>query len=157
MKNLEESVNSLISTMMTKYSEWDRFADKFGYVTLTTETFKTILELADEKKIGELAKVLGTRLPKEVMLFWFKRTNIEAFLSYIAIYGKYSNLFQYELQKEGDRYTITAHHGLGENWSTFLKIFIGEAMKDTLGIKPEIEFSKSSIVARFNERPNVEE
>ena len=155
-ENKRISVNSLISTLMTKYAEWDRFADRFGYVTLTSETFKTILEAADEKEIGELAKVLGARLPKEVMLFWFKRSNLEAFLSYIAIYGKYSNLFQYELEKEGSRYTITAHHQLGENWSTFLKIFIGEAIKETLGIIPEFEVSKSSIVARFTERPNVE-
>ena len=155
-KNKRISVNALISTMMTKYAEWDRFADKFGYVTLTSETFKTILEITDEKKLSELAKVIGARLPKEVMLFWFKKTDIEAFLSYVDLYGKYSGLFQYELDKEGDRYTITAHHELGENWSTFLKIFIGEAMKDTLGIIPEFEVSKSSIVARFSERPNVE-
>jgi len=155
-KNKRISVNALISTMMTKYAEWDRFADKFGYVTLTSETFKTILEITDEKKLSELAKVIGARLPKEVMLFWFKKTDLEAFLSYVDLYGKYSDLFQYELDKEGDRYTITAHHELGENWSTFLKIFIGEAMKDTLGIIPEFEVSKSSIVARFSERPNVE-
>ncbi|MEK0325374.1 MAG: hypothetical protein QQN63_06680 [Nitrosopumilus sp.] len=155
-KNKRISVNALISTMMIKYAEWDRFADKFGYVTLTSETFKTILEITDEKKLSELAKVMGARLPKEVMLFWFKKTDLEAFLSYIDLYGKYSGLFQYELDKEGDRYTITAHHELGENWSTFLKIFIGEAMKDTLGIIPEFEVSKSSIVARFSERPSVE-
>ncbi|MFI5448158.1 MAG: hypothetical protein ACHQ03_00060 [Candidatus Bathyarchaeia archaeon] len=27
------SVNSLMGAIMTKYSEWDRFADKFGYVS----------------------------------------------------------------------------------------------------------------------------
>ena len=155
-ENKRVSVNSLISTMMTKYAEWDRFADKFGYVTLTTETFKTILEITDEKKLSELAKVMGSRLPKEVMLFWFKKTDMEAFLSYVAIYGKYSNLFQYELEKEGDRYTITAHHELGDKWSMFLKVFIGEAMKETLRITPEFEVSKSSIVARFSERPSVD-
>jgi len=155
-ENKRVSVNSLISTMMTKYAEWDRFAEKFGYVTLTTEAFRTILEITDEKKLSELAKVMGARLPREVMLFWFKKTDLEAFLSYVALYGKYSGLFEYELEKEGDRITITAHHELGEKWSTFLKIFIGEAMKDTLGIIPEFEVSKSSIVARFSERPSVE-
>jgi len=155
-ENKRISVNSLISTMMTKYAEWDRFADKFGYVTLTKEAFKTILEITDEKKLNELARVMGARLPKEVMLFWFKKTDMEAFLSYVALYGKYSGLLEYELEKEGDRITITAHHELGDKWSTFLKIFIGEAMKDMLRIIPEFEVSKSSIVARFSERPSVE-
>ena len=82
-RNNRTSVNALISGMTTKYAEWDRYTERFGFVSLTGELFSSLLDIADEDKIIEVGKRLGGRLPKEVILFFFKKVNLETFLAYV--------------------------------------------------------------------------
>ena len=74
------SVNSLITTMITKYAEWDRYAEKFGFVSLTYDSLKLILETSDDNKITQIGKDLSERTIREFLMFWFKRIGIESFL-----------------------------------------------------------------------------
>ena len=74
------SVNSLITTMITKYAEWDRYAEKFGFVSLTYDSLKLILETSDDNKITQIGKDLSERTIREFLMFWFKRIDIESFL-----------------------------------------------------------------------------
>ena len=73
------SVNSLITTMITKYAKWDRHAEKFGFVSLTYDSLKSILETSDDNKITQIGKDLGERAIREFLMFWFKRIDIESF------------------------------------------------------------------------------
>ena len=65
------SVNALISMIMTKYAEWDRYIERFGGITIKPQAFKEILEVVDEDKLADIAKRSGSRFPKEFILFWF--------------------------------------------------------------------------------------
>lgn len=149
-KNNRTSVNALISGMTTKYAEWDRYTERFGFVSLTGELFRSILDVGDESRIIEVGKKLGSRLPKEVILFFFKKVNLETFLAYISIFCRYGRVADYELEVEGREYTITAHHDLGGKWSKFLQAFIGEALKSMLGLRARIDVSEGSVVVSFN-------
>ena len=42
-------VNSLMTAMITKYTEWHRHAEKFGFVSLTRDGLRLILEAVDDK------------------------------------------------------------------------------------------------------------
>ena len=148
-KNNRTSVNALISGMTTKYAEWDRYTERFGFVSLTGELFRSLLEIADEEKIIEVGKRLGVRLPKEVILFFFKKVTLETFLAYVSVFCRYGKVADYELEVKDKEYTITAHHNLGGKWSTFLQAFIGEAIKSELGLSARIDVSEGSVVVRF--------
>jgi len=50
------TVNALISSIFTKYSEWDRYEEKFGYVSVTRQLFRALLEAAGEEKIASSPK-----------------------------------------------------------------------------------------------------
>ena len=63
------SVNALISMIMTKYAEWDRYIERFGGITIKPQAFKEILEVVDEDKLADIAKRSGSRFPKEFILF----------------------------------------------------------------------------------------
>jgi len=43
------SVNGLMAAAMTKYSECDVFADRFGHVSLPKDLFREFLETADDE------------------------------------------------------------------------------------------------------------
>ncbi len=143
------SLNALVNTILTKYAEWNRYMEKFGHICLTRDAFKAILESADGDKLSRIAEQVGTRIPKEVTLFWFKDLNLAAFLSYVSLFCRYGQVAQYEMETEGNNYTITGHHDLGEKWSNFLRHFVEQGMKTTLGITPKIETSPNLVIARF--------
>jgi len=143
------TVNGLISTILTKYSEWDRFAEKFGFVSLTGELFRSLLEATDEEKLRRTAEELGSELAKEVMLFWFKELSLESFLAYLSNICRYGNLGEFELQVAGGSYMISGHHEYGERWSMFLERFLREAMRSGLSINPQVDHSKNQVILRF--------
>ena len=143
------SLNSLITRTLTKYAEWDRYMEKFGHICLTREAFRTILETTNDEQLARAAQQLGARLSKDVILFWFRGLSLENFLRYVSVFCRYGRVAEYELEAEGRNYTLTAHHDLGEKWSNYLKTFVEHAMKTTLGITPQIEVSKNSVVVLF--------
>jgi hypothetical protein len=143
------SVNALISSIIGKYAEWDRYTEKYGFVSIAREGFRSILDATDEQRLEKVAKELGGRAPKEFIYFWFKKMSIDTFLAYTSLYCKYGGVAEYELETDGRNYTITAHHGLGENWSKFLMHFMTEGMKTSLGIIPKFEITESCVVMNF--------
>ena len=75
------SVNSLVSMLLKKYVEWDKYADRFGYITLTRESLRRILNATDDNKLIESAQDYGSTVPKEFLMFWFKKLNIDSVLT----------------------------------------------------------------------------
>jgi hypothetical protein len=145
------SLNTLISTVLTQYVEWGRFADKFGIMSIQREILQSMIEALDDEKLDYIARTLGSKLPKEGMMFWFKEVNGSAFLSGI------SNIFRYgriaELEEEFDEsgnHILVAKHELGSKGSRFLATFIGEAAKSAMGGAPaEIEVTGSSLMIKL--------
>ena len=144
-KNL--SVNALVNNIMTKYSEWDRYISKFGFISIASETFQAILEEVDDEKIEKIAKELGQQMPQAVTLFWFKELSLETFLKTITLYSKYSGLHKIEIERDEDC-VITFHHELGEKWSVFLRYFISQFVESAVGVIPKVKTTDSLIIVR---------
>jgi hypothetical protein len=45
------SENALISSILAKYVEWDRYSQKFGFVSLPSEALKAIIEATEPDKL----------------------------------------------------------------------------------------------------------
>ena len=143
------SVNALLTTILTKYAEWDRYTERFGYMTISKNLFTSVLEAADDAKLTQAALELGQRLPKEVILFFFKELNVDTFLAYMTLTCKYGHISENEVETQGRNYTATLHHDLGPKWSNYLQHFVGQTMKNQLGITPKFEVIQNSLVTKF--------
>jgi hypothetical protein len=55
-KEKRTTVNSLISATLTKYAEWDRFAESFGFICLPRNGFKLIIDSLDDETIKRIAE-----------------------------------------------------------------------------------------------------
>jgi hypothetical protein len=107
--------NALISSILVKYIEWDRYAKKFGRVSLLNETLKSIIEATEPDKLEAAAKEFAASIPKGIIMFRYKKLDLESCLLHLSSVAKYSGLFRYELQIEHERqYVITINHQLGE-------------------------------------------
>ena len=143
------SVNSLLSIILTKYAEWDRYVEKFNVITMKKESFKTMLSAIDDDKITDLSQELGDKMPSQFILFWFKKKTLENYLKYISLLCKHGGFGQFEIEEEGREYTITLIHELGEKWSNFIANWMNSGMKSTIGIVPRIDEMQNSVVIRF--------
>src|SRR5215831_9478093 len=144
------SVNALISMIMNKYAEWDRYIERFGGITIKPQAFKEILEAVDDEKLAEIAKRSGSRFPKEFVSFWFKRADLDKYLESIKLAFKYKGYARYEIENEGSEYTIILVHDLGEKWSNFLRYVVEGGMRSVTGIVPKFEVNHDSLIVRFN-------
>ena len=143
------SVNSFVSMLLRKYVEWDKYADRFGYITLTRESLRRILHATDDSKLIESAQDYGSTVPKEFLMFWFKELNIDSVLNALSLRCKYANVAEYELKTDGRNYMIILHHDLGLKWSEFFGYTLQQEIKTILQVLARLEISRNSIVLRF--------
>ena len=145
------SENALISSILVRYIDWDRYSQKFGRVSLPNEALNAIIEATEPGKLKAAAEEFAASVPKDYIMFRYKKLDLEACLLHLSFLARYAGLFDYELQIEQERnYTITIHHKFGEKWSYWLKESISSGMfKNILGITPKIHLSKSSVVFTF--------
>lgn len=143
------TVNALINSIFTKYAEWDRYAERFGYVSIGKELLASILLATDEDKLVRIGDDLGSQLTRQFILFWFKKVNLETFLSYVSLVCRYGGIAKYEMEIEGREYVVTTIHELGMPWSNFLKHFIDQGLRTNLGITAQFDVSKNSVVCKF--------
>lgn len=144
------NLNALINKIMVKYAEWDRHIEKFNFITIASETFESILRQVDDKKLENIANDIGSKIPKSVTLFWFKKLNLETFLKTISLYGKYSGLQTNEIEINEKNCIITFHHNLGEKWSIFLRHFMSQFVKSAVGILPQTDVADNLVVVSFS-------
>jgi hypothetical protein len=145
------SENALISSILTKYTEWDRYAEKFGRVSLPGEALKAIIEATEPDKLRAAAEEFTASVPKDYIMFHYKKLDVEACLLHLSFLSRYAGMFKYELQTGQDRnYTVTVHHKFGEKWSYWLKESISIGLfKNVLGIVPKTHLSKNSVIFTF--------
>jgi hypothetical protein len=146
------SVNALISSIMTKYAEWDRFRERFATISLNPRGLCAFLESVDDEKIKTISRELGSALSREFILFVSKKINLETYLSYLSLLCRYGGFAHFEVENEGRDYTITLLHTMGEKWSNYLMNVIDEIMKTDLRIVPRFDVTKNALVIRF-QRP----
>ena len=146
------SLNALIGSIMTKYVEMDRYNERYDTITLKQESFSSILQVVEDEKLTHVAKEIGSLIPKQFLLFWFKRSDLETYLRYLSLVCGYNGFAKYEIGIDDSRrnYTITLIHNMGEKWSNFLKNWLELGMKVTAGIIPMIDSTKNTVVARFH-------
>jgi hypothetical protein len=142
------SPNALVSMVMTRFVEWDRFADRFHFVCINTDLLKGFL--VQDESLEHLAEARGSKDIKEAMLFWFKEVNVENLLRFLSHRCRYAGYGEFEYQEKQGRCTFAIHHELGPKWSLFLKQYLDAALRKTFHIRAEFETTESSVSASFH-------
>ena len=149
-KSKRISTNSLLTSIIVKYAEWDRYAEKFGLVSLSRADSRLILEAIEDIKLSQIGNDLGKRAFKEFLMLWFKKTDVEKVLEGISLWCKYAGIAEYDFETDGRNYTITLHHDIGEKWSNLIGHLISQGIKTELGLpNTKLDFTDSLIIIKF--------
>jgi hypothetical protein len=145
------TVSALVVSILTKYAEWDRFTQKFGFVTVPRSNYKHMLETMDEKAyLAATDEAPSTFL--EMIRFWYKRVDPAVVCAFCERLSKYVGTTQSEIEEKDGEYAITLHHDFGMRYSNHLKRDYERVTRETLGIEPKIEVANNSVFIRFSER-----
>jgi hypothetical protein len=151
------SVNSLVSSVLEKYDEWDRMADKFGFVQIPSDLFKLFLSTLDVEKLSEVAKEAGRTFPKEAVLFWFKEVNYPNLVRYLELQSEFqfqNQLLHHEVTTSKGKVTIVLHHLFGERGSIWFLNYLSEAIRTNLGVTPTADKTSNSVRLEFPFNPS---
>ena len=143
------SVNALVSAILTKYAEWDRFTEKFGFVTITRNGYRSFLDSLDDAALERTGRELGAQNPREMALFWFKKLGPDAFLAYLSLVARYAKWIEVEIRREDRNVTVLLHHDLGPRHSTWLGNFMDQAVREVVGVVPKCQIGRASVVLKF--------
>jgi hypothetical protein len=150
------STNSFITSILEKFDEWDRQAERFHFMAFPKEQVRDeFAALEDVTLMKRLAKSAGATVPREMMLFWFKEVSLESFLKYLALQARYQRYAHYEIKHHDEKTTIIAKHDLGPKWSVWLECYIGEAIKTNFGVAPRIESGQNTVRFEFQSSKSV--
>jgi hypothetical protein len=81
---------------LTKYAEWDRYTEPFGFISLPKSGLKLIIESLNDETIKQIAGQIGSRQSKELMMYFFKEINLDTFVSTTSLFSEYAGFGSYE-------------------------------------------------------------
>jgi hypothetical protein len=141
-KNRKISLNSFISSILNKYDEWDRLAERFGMMSLPGDELTAILEGLSEEDVERIAKNCGRSIPRAVMDFWFSRVSPETFLKYLSLRMNYQHFVNHEVISGDDgQFILTARHEHGRKWSVWSCNYLAEAIRANFGVEAKFEIN----------------
>ena len=144
------SFNSLVSSLLTKYVEWERYTERFGFVTMTSSFFHMLLEATDASKLKQLTLERQNEILYDIMLFWFHEISPLSFINALMLIGKYTNLFRIEVTySTSSCTTIVIKHGHGQRNSEHLEYHLGEVIRRHFKVTPEITNTSSSLLIKL--------
>ena len=140
------TVNALISSILKRYVEWDRYAERFKFVTIPRDGFRTLLEAVDQKKLND--PDFDLRLAKrwrEMALLWFKKGDLDSYIRYFAIQMRYGRLADLEVQTDAEGDTISIHHDLGEKFSLLISRAIQQNIGSNSTFSPRLSVEENAL------------
>ena len=145
------TASALVVSILTKYAEWDRYTQKFGFVTVPRANYKHMVEAMDAQTyLAATDETPSTFL--DMIRFWYKRVDPTTVCAFCERLSKYVGTTQCEIEQKDGEYTITLHHDFGIKYSNHLKRDYERVTHEAIGIEPTIEVTNSSIYIKFSER-----
>jgi len=143
------SVSSLVSSILTRYAEWDRLAQKFGFVSVDKEILRSILEATDETALRRAGKEEGSRRAVEMQRFWFGSDGWEKYDKMSDLISRFTGLYRKEVRRVGEDVVFIFNHELGHEWSVYLKETITAIAQEVANIDPVVRVTRSGVLVRL--------
>ncbi len=143
------SLNTLANQIFGNFAEFDTYAERFGILKISTDTFRRILDVMPQKDLATVASGCGSEEAKEFILFKWKETNYDSVIEFIKTYFGYCGYGQCDIETRNGKTMISVHHDLGEKGSLYLKHFLEGLIMSTLGKECKIIITKDSVSLGF--------
>ena len=142
---------SLISSIFTKYVQFDSTMERMGSVQMPQQWLMYLLDAASDENLRKVAPMMGEELRSRIE-FTFGQFNLDSLLEALENAGSYSRLFRIEIRTDQKRFNATFYHTYGKKWSEFLENAVVGLMEQ-LPTKILSHSSTNASVVISGERP----
>jgi hypothetical protein len=113
------TLNTLVSQIVTKHTEWDRFARDVGFASITKAFLRSVLEHLSDKTISTIAVTTCRGAMRDAMIYMNGKMEYSAFIKTMDLWLSAANVpFRHMTDDEGqDMYIV--QHQLGYKWSIY--------------------------------------
>lgn len=143
------SLNTLANQIFGNFVEFDTYAERFGILKISTDTFRRILAVIPQKDLALIASNCGSEEAKEFILFKWKKVNHETVVEFIKTYFDYCGYGQYDIESKEGKTMVSVHHDLGANGSLYLKHYLEGLLMSTLNMQCTVITTKDSVSLTF--------
>jgi len=146
----EISFNQLVSCILKRYCEWDRFTEKLAYVCNSAALYKQLIDAIPDNKLEELG-ISTAKLIKDSLLVLYGKADLNSFLQYMPLVTKYAfgSSVQYDQRANCKNWILTFHHSFGKRWSYAFNYHMREAVRDILRLEAKVEATDNTLRVTF--------
>jgi len=126
-----ESVNVLANRILRKFIEWDRPAEKMGFVEISRRELVKLMDTQTADQAASLGVWAGSDILEPLVRYLNPSVNVGTFISSLELISRYSNRFTFDHTVEGRKHALVIRHSMGQKWSAFYQ-GAGSAMLNDL-------------------------
>jgi len=138
------SVTEQYVSVLRNYVKYDRLARKFGFLSLSRATLRSLLEAIPEADLRGVADSQSSRL-EALVEFFYKKKDVGAVLESLDLYSRYAGLFEYTTSQTDHELIITMRTELGNKGAIFLAEYWRRALERIFGPVQRIETVENQV------------
>jgi hypothetical protein len=143
------SVNSLGNQIFKRYTEFDRYYEVGQLIILSPRTFEMIISNLEENTITEIARMLGSEIPRDKLLMRGMSINRKSLFWFIEnILSNYYHWFSCDIHNTKNSSIFYLRHVYNIKWSHFLQNFFSAMFEELLQFN-NINFTTTDLTVSF--------
>jgi hypothetical protein len=144
------TVNGLVNSVLGKYSDWDKKANEFGFLSIHKSLFTSLVDEVDEETLARIGREVLLTIWKEMAEFFYQDSSPEKILDVLCIRPRpFPAGLGTTVTREDGKYVIISHHQLGPKWSIALKSALQELVRKSFHVEPQVSAGESVVTVRF--------
>lgn len=142
------STNGFITSIITRFIEWDRFANEVDFLSLAPNMVEGILNCVDEETMERAGKYVAQKSCfKDICLHIFQDYNPTLFSKAILLFDRYANQYRVQGERgENGGTVISLYHDYGRKWSVFIANLLHNELLRLGVIDHTFEISENAVV-----------
>lgn len=144
----EISLNVLANNVFRRYVEWERDAQKAGFIPIARELLNALINDIDDKKLENLVRTVGKDVAKEQILYMENSYDLDSFLKWLEARNRISGFAQKHVI-DGRIHEFIIQHDLNMKWSIYMKTLFEVILDDVYKKKVEFELTPATVVFKL--------
>ncbi len=144
------SFSSLVNTVLTKYLEYGRYAERYGELSFSHSTIIAILDALSDETVAKLGRERGKNRPKDMLASIGFNSSLANTVQLVEKYlSEHARWFNCTLKEDQDGFLIHLSHHLNRKWSIYLGQYVSSMFRE-FGFKPaEVTVNEHTLILRL--------
>lgn len=149
-KNMGQSVNSVMGTIIEKYVYNDRFYKENQLLSIAPTTISKLFLMLNDDEVIKSGTLAGGTAARDNLLMRGMKLEFDSVKWFIEeILGRYAGWFTCNYHKMDGIHMFHLRHSLDESWSLFVQAYLEEMVNNILELDVDASLSGNTVTLRI--------